>query len=108
MRIEGKLRRSNIQILYPVHHKCIGCYTTIQKALLFFFINSDNSRESISMLLQCRGVPIIISALQEYAEIDWLLRSIVCELFALVYTRSQSGELSFLPSLLEHFCVAFV
>ena len=42
MRIKGKLRRSNIQILYPVHHKCIGCYTAIQKALLFFFININN------------------------------------------------------------------
>ena len=96
-----------LRILYNNETSC-DCVTLCVRLLLFFFINSDNSRESISMLLQCRGVPIIISALQEYAEIDWLLRSIVCELFALVYTLSQSGDLSFRPSPVEHFCVAFV
>ena len=84
------------------------CADLCVRLLLFFFINNDNSKENICVLLHYRGVSIIISALQAYADSDWLFQNIVCELFALMYTLSQSGSISPSPPSLEQFSSSFI
>ena len=98
---------SILRVLYA-NKNSSDCLILCVRLLLFFFVNSDNSKESIMMLIQCRGIPIIISVLQEYADVKYIFMNNVCLLFSLICILSQNGPFSSPHSFLELFCHAFV